>query len=86
MDDRPGCHRPGDHPDRGSDPVELAGPALLDIVRDTPENNAIVLGLAILVFRGAWIGLKPLNDAAERWLKLPNSPIAPRKPQPLDDF
>jgi len=36
---------------------------------NTPENFSAVLGFWILVVRGCWsFILKPLNDAAERWL------------------
>jgi hypothetical protein len=44
------------------------------------------LGIAILGIRPTWFVLKALNDAGEQWLHLPNSPVARRKPQPLDDF
>ena len=52
----------------------------------TDESSVVALGLLILGTRPAWLALKWLNDAGERWLNLPNSPIPRRKPQPLDDF
>ena len=74
--------------------ILVAVPSALELLAPTPrgycamtdEFYACSLGLAILGVRAGGIALKALNDAGERWLRLPNSPIARPKPQPLDDL
>jgi hypothetical protein len=52
----------------------------------TGADILLPIGLLFLGIRGAWLFGKVINDAGERWLNLPNSPMARAKPQPPDDF
>ena len=51
----------------------------------TLDNFALMAGLSFLAARLAWIPLKALNDASERWL-VAHDPGYSTKPPPLDDL
>jgi len=74
--------------------IMIVVPSVIDYLSPMPRGfcgmtegfMALSMGMAILGLRGFWIVLKFLNDAGERLLNLPNSPLSSQKPQPLDDF
>ncbi len=63
--------------------LDLAAPRRRAACAMTDEfDRRPALGLLILTVRASWSILKALNDAAERWLDLPNSPYPAETPNP----